>query len=140
MKPVSTIRNAFAMMLFTAAGSFASFVSLANRHDLSGNHKSASTAEVKYINGKEGEGIFDVVYDNTAGSRFSLQILDEAGAQLYQNIYSDKKFEKKFKLADPETFSRLVFIIRNLEDHSIQRFEVEASTRLVQKVDVKEVK
>jgi hypothetical protein len=141
MKPVLNIRKTIAASLLTAILAGTSLVSLASGHDHLGDRSSASTAEVKYITGKEGEaGIFNVVYNNAKGSRFTLRVMDAEGNQLFQNVYTDKKFDKCFKLADPDGFGKLIFILRNLDDNSTQRFEVETSSRLVEDVNVKEVK
>jgi hypothetical protein len=105
-----------------------------------GGNGKAGTAEVKFIPVSETQGVFNVNYDNATGSRFSLQIQDEDGNQLYQHVYSDKKFNKNFQLADPENYHKLIFVIRNLEDNSSQRFEVEATTHLIEDVDVRELK
>ena len=142
MKSSFSIRKAMATTLFTAALGSASLVSVAGGHNNPiGERNSASTAEVKYINGKEGDaGVFNVVYNNTTGGRFTLRVMDADGNQLYENIYSDKKFDKRFQLADPDNFGKVIFIIRNLNDNSVQRFEVEASSHLVEDVNVKEVK
>jgi hypothetical protein len=99
----------------------------------------ASSAEVKYITGKDGEYLFNVVYNNTTGSRWTLIILDAEGNQLFQSQYSDKKFDKKFKLADPDELGKLTFVIRNHGDNSVQRFEVNANSRVVEDIEVKEV-
>lgn len=117
-----------------------SLVSLANGpHDPIAD-KNANTAEVKYVGNNDGEFFFNVLYTNTTGDRFSVTILDELGNSLYSGVYSEKKFDKKFKLADPESFGKLVFVIRNLGDNSVQRFEVNNNSRLVEDVEVKEVK
>jgi hypothetical protein len=103
------------------------------------NNSSASTAEVKCISGKDGEYLFNVVYNNTSGSRFSLTVLDAEGNQLFQSQYSDRRFDKKFRLADPDEFARLTFVIRNYGDNSVQRWEVNANNKLVEDIEVKEV-
>ena len=125
--------------LLTALLGGASLVSLANGNGPVNGGNSANTAEVKYIT-QEGGGIFNVRYNNAAGSRFSLVVLDADGDQLYTYVYSEKNFEKNFKLADPENFRKLVFVIRNLNDNTTQRFEVEASGHEEEVVDVKELK
>jgi hypothetical protein len=99
-----------------------------------------SNAQVKYIPVKDGQGVFNVVYNNPEGARFVLQILDQDGNQLYQNVFTDKSFSRNFQLADPESYLKLVFVIRNLGDRSTQRFEVESKTQLVEDVNVQEVK
>jgi hypothetical protein len=123
--------------LLTALLGGVSLVSLANGNGPVGG---GNTAEVKYVTLQEGNGIFNVRYDNAAGSRFSLLVLDADGDQLYSNVYSVKNFDKNFKLADPENFRKLVFVIRNLNDNTTQRFEVEASSHEVEEVEVKELK
>ena len=117
-----------------------SLVSLANGPHDPVTGKSATTAEVKYIGNSNGEFLFNVLYNNEEGSRFSVAILDAQGNQLYSGVYSVKKFDKNFKLSDPESFGKLVFVIRNLGDNSVQRFEVNTNSRLVEDVEVKEVK
>src|SRR5882757_10702173 len=65
------------------------------------NHNgSASTAEVKYIGSYEGAPLFNVMYNNSTGARFSVKVLDNEGHQLFQGIYTDKKFDRKFKIAE----------------------------------------
>lgn len=100
---------------------------------------SATTAEVSYIGSQEGEPLFNVVYNNTTGSRFSLEVLDGDGAQIFQSSYNDKAFDKKFRVADASPISKLTFIIRNFRDNSVQYFEVNSNTRMVEDVEVKEV-
>jgi len=122
--------------LLTALLGGASLVSLANGNGPVGG---GNTADMKYITLQEGSGIFNVRYDNPTGSRFSLLVLDGDGDQLYSYIYSGKNFEKNFKLADPASFRKVVFVIRNLNDNTTQRFEVEASGHEVEEVEVKEL-
>jgi hypothetical protein len=97
-------------------------------------------AAVKYIPAKEGRGVFNVVYDNPEGSRFLLQILDEDGNQLYQSAFTDKKFSRNFQLADPDSYNKLVFVIRNLNDKSSRRWEVSTKTQVIEDVNVKELR
>src|ERR1700748_842746 len=96
------------------------------------NNSSASTAEVKCISWKDGEYLFNVVYNNTSGSRFSLIILDADGNQIFQRRYSDKKRDKNFRLADHVEFAKLTFVIRNYGDNSVQRWEVKANNKVVE--------
>jgi hypothetical protein len=131
-------------ILFTLLLAGASLLSMANggnRADGGGTrgNTSTSTAEIKYIAGKDGEYLFHVVYNNVTGSHFSLTVLDAEGNQLFQSHYSDKKFDKKFRLADPEDFSKVTFVIRNFGDNSVQRWEVDAHNKVVEDVEVKEV-
>jgi hypothetical protein len=147
MKSAIKIRKFIVVSIFTAILGSASLVSQAGTgHDReSGDHEggksnSAATAEVKYIPGAQGQGIFNVQYNNAAGSRFTVCVKDADGNQLYQNVYTDKKFDKNFRLAEPDSYGKLIFVVHNLADNSVQRFEVVASSHLVEEVDVREVR
>lgn len=133
---------AFSLSTLLLAGT--SLVSFANGNGDNGGgttgNTSAGVAEVKYVPGKDGEYLFHVVYNNVSGSRFSLIVLDGEGNQLFQSLYNDKKFDKKYKLADPDEFDKVTFVIRNLGDNSVQRWEVDANSKMVEDVEVKEVK
>jgi hypothetical protein len=97
-------------------------------------------AEVRYIPGKGGDLRFNVRYANVTGSRFSVAILDENGNQLYQDSYTDKNFDRVFKLSETDVTGKITFVIRNFEDNSTQRWEVHAVDRMIEDVEVKEVK
>jgi len=101
---------------------------------------SASMAEVSYIGSQEGEPLFHVSYNNSTGARFSIRVLDGEGHQLYQRIFTDKKFDKKFKITNTDTPGKMVFIVRSFGDNSVQSFQVDSDTRMVEDVEVKEVK
>ncbi|HUB60863.1 MAG TPA: hypothetical protein VL978_09185 [Puia sp.] len=100
----------------------------------------AGPAEVKYIPVSENQGVFHVAYNNAAGDRFVLEILDQDGDVLFQHTFTDKEFSRNFQLADQDSYPRLVFVFRNLGDHSSQRFEVETASHEVEDVVVREIK
>ena len=125
----------FALFIGISVAGFANGSDSVRRHGVDAN-----AAEVKYIAGKDGDALFNVVYNNVAGRRFSVIVLDEFGNKLYQNSFSDKQFDRKFKLADPESTNSLTFIIHNYGDNSEQRFQVDASNRVIEDVEVKEVR
>lgn len=101
---------------------------------------SASTAEVKYIGTNEGDPLFNVLYNNSTGAKFTVKVLDNEGHQLFQGVYTDRKFDKKFKIADAASYGKLTFVIRNFQDNSVQSFEINSNSRMVEDVEVKEVK
>lgn len=107
---------------------------------ITGGGNGVSAAEVKYIPVTESGGVFNVVYSNAGGSRVELQILDPDGNALYQDISTGRNFNRNFRLSDPDSYPRLVFVIRDLNDRSCQRFAVEAASHLVEEVKVEEVK
>jgi hypothetical protein len=138
---ISPLRKALTLSVLTIALAGSSVLTRANGSYPIGDPKgSASTAEVKYVGGAEGNRLFKVVYNNTDGSRFSLRVLDADGTQLYQGFFSDKKFNKTFKITNADNSGKLTFVIRNFQDNSTQSFEIDDNTRLVEDIEVKEVK
>lgn len=135
---ISRLRKSISLSLLTVLFGSVSIATLANGNEPIGD-RSAARAEVKYIATEEGDGMFNVIYNNAAGGRFSISVLDEYANQLYQGIFSDRQFNRKFKLADAESTSKVTFIIRNFADNSVQRFEVDATSQLVEDVQVKEL-
>lgn len=96
------------------------------------------TATVKHIGNPRGSVVFQVQYDNMTGDRFSLTIKDNDGATLYQDTYTDKKFDKKFQLPQGEA-DKIKFIIKGIKTNHIQTFEVNTNTRVIEEVAIKRV-
>lgn len=96
------------------------------------------TASVKHIGNPEGTVVFQVQYDNQAGDKFSLIIKDNDGTIIYQDSYSDKKFDKKFQLPLGET-DKLKFIIKGPKTNTVQTFEVKTHSRMIEEVVVSRV-
>ncbi|MDF2186855.1 hypothetical protein [Paraflavitalea sp. CAU 1676] len=132
------IRNKFIITgfsLFLISG--ASFAQTRNVA-LVGPVMPVSTATVRHIGNPEGSAVFQVQYDNPLGEKFSLTIKDSDGATLYQDNYSDKKFDKKFQLPDGQS-DRLKFIIKSPSSSQPQVFEVNTNTRVIEEVVVKRI-
>ena len=104
-----------------------------------GSGKEDKTADVKYIGSLNGQHVYDVMYTNNSGARFSVRVKDGEGNLIFNGSYTDKIFEKKFMLAGGVENDKLVFTITNSGDNSIQSFEVNTSSRLVEEVEVKEL-
>ena len=56
-----------------------------------------STAVVKHIPNQEDLTIFQVKLANEGGERFSISIKDDLGTSLFQEVFQDKEFDKKFQ-------------------------------------------
>jgi hypothetical protein len=93
-------------------------------------------ASIKHISTTNDKVIFQLSLDNEAGERFSVSIRDNDGNTLFQDYYSDKKFDKKYVFAKSEDLSKLTFIIRSLKDNATQVFEVNTVPRVVENYDV----
>jgi hypothetical protein len=97
----------------------------------------ANMAVVKHLGNPSGNMLFQVQYDNFSGDKFSLTIKDNDGAVLFQDIYTDKKFDKKFQLPKGEA-DKLKITIRSGRNN-IQNFEINTSSRVVEEIIVKKV-
>ena len=93
-------------------------------------------ASIKHISTTNDKVIFQLSLDNEAGERFSVSIRDNDGNTLFQDFYSDKKFDKKYVFAKSEDLSKLTFIIRSLKDNATQVFEINTVPRVVENYDV----
>ena len=96
------------------------------------------SAVVKHIGNPPGSAVFQVQYDNPTGEKFSLTIKDNEGSTVYQDTYSDKKFDKKFQLPEGQS-DKLQFIIKGVRNTQAQVFEVSTNTRVIEEVVVKRV-
>jgi hypothetical protein len=111
-----------------------------SRHHEPEHPGSASLADVKYIGAQEDGTLFNVLYNNKTGAKFTVTVLDGEGNRIYQAIYSDRNFNKKYKVLDAGSYGKLIFVIRSFADNSIQRFEVNSNAQVIEDIEVKEVK
>ena len=93
-------------------------------------------ASIKHISTTNDKVIFQLSLENEAGERFSVSIRDNDGNTLFQDFYSDKKFDKKFVFEKSADLSKLTFIVRSLKDNTSQVFEVNTVPRVVENYDV----
>lgn len=98
----------------------------------------AGTATVKHIGNPAGSIVFQVQYDNPSGDKFTLTIKDNDDAVLFQDMYTGKKFDKKFQLPEGQA-DKLKFIIRGTRNNHLQTFEVNTNTRVIEEIVVKRV-
>jgi len=97
-------------------------------------HPIEKSADVKYLGASDDAVMFKVSFENPSNTKYVISVVDEEGNQLFQGIYTDKKFDKRFSL--PKSGSeKLTFIIRNANDVEFkQTFEI--STHFVENVVV----
>jgi hypothetical protein len=96
------------------------------------------TADIRYL-GATGENLlFNVTYENPNGSKFSVIVLDQDGTPLFQEVYSEKKFDKRFRLPKAEN-RKVTFIVRDFKDADLkQSFEID--TRITEELEVTKVR
>ena len=110
-------------------------VASVNAQSFAVNTVTPNTANVKYLSTYNDNMFFQVQLDNQEGDRFSIVVKDHQGITLFQEIYSDKKFDKRFRLPKTDD-GQVVFIIKNLKDNSAQTFDVNTTSRTIQEVIV----
>jgi hypothetical protein len=116
-RQIITVVSKYSGALFLSAGLFLSAsagIPPGNEHP----------AEVKFLGSSEDAVLFDVLYDNPGGKKFSVIVLDEDGNLLFEDVYKDRKFDKKFKLPKADN-ARLTFVIRDYRDKDLkQTFQI----------------
>jgi len=86
--------------------------------------------QVKYLSSGDDGVLFSVKYSNVNATAFNLSITDEDGEVLYQSNFTDKLFEKKFKLN--RGLDKVRFVIKNEQQKFEQSFSININTRLVE--------
>ena len=103
------------------------------------NASADKNTTVKYVGTQDDVILFNVSVENPNGNKFSVIVTDNEGNQIFQEVYSDKKFDKRFRLPSSET-GKLTFVVRNFKDASDDVHAFEVSNHVVQDVVVTAVK
>ncbi|HTQ64430.1 MAG TPA: hypothetical protein VMI12_06505 [Puia sp.] len=114
------------VLLFTGAASTAA--------KAAGHYPGDKVPVVKYLGTSEDAVLFNVSLENPTGTKFIVMVLDEDNTPLFQEVYTDKKFDKRFKLPKSEK-NKLTFVIRNFKDADIKE-SFEINTHYVEDVVV----
>lgn len=95
-----------------------------------------SKAEVSFTGvDVENQLSFKVKYLNPTGSTFSLSVLNEEGEAIYKGYFSDKSFNKTFKLPKLEV-SKLTFLIEDAKIDVKEKYTVNIKTNVQEEVIV----
>jgi hypothetical protein len=107
-------------------------------HAQSTSNPAYKNVEIRYLGVTDDGVLFNVAYDNPNGSKFSVMLLDKDGTPLFQEVYSDKKFEKRFMLPKTDN-DKVTFVVRNFRDADLkQSFEI--NTHITEDLVVTKVK
>ena len=102
------------------------------------NEPNEKTAVINYLGYQDQMLLFHVQYDNSNAAKFFITIRQEDGTTIFQDAFSDKKFERKFKIPIQES-RKLTFTISDRKSNYTQAFEIHSNTRVVEDVLVREV-
>lgn len=100
---------------------------------------SQDSALVKHLGNAGPDMVFQVLYNNPSGEKFVLMIKDRDNTTLYQEAYTVKKLDKKFRVPKMDN-EQLTFIIKGIKSAPLsQSFEVNTNTRLVEEFVVQKM-
>ena len=102
-----------------------------------GGNETTSPVNVTYLGSEDGNYIFDVQFDNNVGDTYYVAVVDDAGNTLFKGLYSDKKFDKKFKLPPGEENNNVSFVVRNIRSNASFTYAVNTKERQVEEVVIK---
>lgn len=128
---ISAIATRLFASLILFAGTFASASAQVNVHEVD----PSKGATVKYLGVQDDLLVFHVQYENPNAAKFNVTIKDFDGTTLYNDNFSDRKFDKKFKLPKSEG-NKINFIIAERKGTNQQAFEVNTNVRVVEDVVV----
>jgi hypothetical protein len=131
------VRNLFFTLFFTvitAAGVSAQAVQASYNTPVT---PAASQPVVTYLGSGDEQMAFNMKYENAAGAKFLLTVADSEGEILFDQVFTDKKFNKTFKV--PAEIGRLSFVIRDLRTKQLKKIEINTERRFVEEVSVTRV-
>ena len=91
-------------------------------------------ATVSYLGAANEQMSFNLKYENTKGERYAVTILDSEGNTLFDGSFSEKKFNKTFKV--PAEIGNLTFIISDSKNRAEKKFAVTTERRVIEEVYV----
>ncbi len=90
--------------IFSFASLLIAAIALLSIAPASGLHAAVpQNASVKYLGVQDDKVLFTVAFENPDGKKVTVSVLDENGNALFQDVFTDRKFDKKFKLPKTET-------------------------------------
>ena len=131
------VRNLFFalfLVVFTAAGVSAQVVQTSYSAPVV---PAVSQPVVTYLGSGDEEMSFNLKYENVSGSKFLVSVVDNEGEVLFDQVFTDKKFNKTFRV--PVELGKLSFVIRDLKTKEQKRVNVSTGRRFVEEVSVTRV-
>ena len=80
---------------------------------------------------------FTVNYANTDGEKFQVLIKDAEGFNLFSSVYSDKSFNKTFRV--PAAKGKVIVVVKTAKSKD-QSFEIVTEEKTVQEITVKKLR
>ncbi len=128
----TTLNFFFRMAVFSAV----LFMTAANgaAAQKTADSSSAPVASVSFLGYNNDQLSFLLKYETANGEKFNVSIADADGNMLFNEVFSDKKFSKIFKI--PLETSSLTFIISNPGNRQEKKFQVSMERRVVEEFSI----
>ena len=95
------------------------------------------TPVIQSVNSPDGDNIVQVKWDNTTGDRFAVVVRNKGGEVLFSEIYSDQKFDKRFRL--PKDDESLTLTLRTLKGKTISSVQIHNSVKTVEELVIRKI-
>ncbi len=130
---LSNLSIALLVLVFSAAGAHAQVVPASYTTTL----PAVPEPVVTYLGSGEEEMSFNMKYENAVGDKCRVTVLDSNGEILFDEVFSDKKFNKTFKV--PSELGKLTFVVRNMKTKAQKKIDISTERRFVEEVSVTRV-
>ena len=93
---------------------------------------------IQTVPNADGENIIQVKWDNTTGERFAVTVRNKGGEILFSEVYSDQKFDKKFRLPLKED-DGLTLTLRTLKGKNISTVQINNNIRTIEELVIRKI-
>ena len=93
---------------------------------------------IQTVANADGENIVQVKWDNTTGERFAVTVRNKGGEILFSEVYSDQKFDKKFRLPLKED-DGLTLSLRTLKGKNISTVQINNNVRTIEELVIRKI-
>lgn len=93
---------------------------------------------IQTVANAEGDNIVQIKWDNVTGERFAVIVRNKAGEILFNEVYSDQKFDKKFRLPLKED-DGLTLTLRTLKGKNISSVQINNNVRTIEELVIRKI-
>jgi DNA/RNA endonuclease YhcR with UshA esterase domain len=93
---------------------------------------------IQTVANSEGDNIVQIKWDNPTGERFAVVVRNKAGEILFNEVYSEQKFDKKFRLPLKED-DGLILTLRTLKGKTISSVQINNNIRTVEELVIRKI-
>ena len=117
-------RNAFFVTVITVLGT--------NSVNAKNNPALPSVGSISCVSTSNFQSSFVVNYENESGEKFVVSVVDSEGVTLFDDVFTDKKFNKTFMV--PAEVGNVTFTITSYKNKTEKKFQATTVRRMVQDI------